>query len=135
MSEIMKELALLSFRDPQAVPSSEAVHAGLLFAHVAWNRALGHDVAPYEKPLAVFLRSNPNLWSELLSRDAEALIETMRQAKEQRYSADRRVVVVCGMRDGNVHAEWCEEKNYPRASELAKQMLELKYGTGCTFGE
>jgi hypothetical protein len=135
MSEIMKELALLGFRDPQAVPSSEAAHAALLFAHVAWNRALGHDVAPYEKPLAVFLRSNPNLWSELRSRDAEGLIETMQRAKEQRYSADRRVVVVCGMRDGNVHVEWCEEKDYPRASELAKQILDQECGTGRTVGK
>jgi hypothetical protein len=135
MSEIMKELALLSFRHPENVPSSEAAHAALLFAQVAWNRTVGHDIASYEALLTVFLRSNPNLWSELRSRDPEQLIETMGRAKEQRYSADRRVVVVCGMRDGNVHVEWCEEKDYPRASELAKQILESQHGTGRTLGK
>jgi len=99
MSEIMKELALLSFRNRQAVPSSEAAHAALLFAQVAWNRALVHNAAAYKDILAVFLHSNPNLWSELRARNPEVLVERTRQAKEQRYSAHRRVVVVCGMRD------------------------------------
>jgi len=134
MSEIMKELALLGFRNPQAVPSSEAAHAALLFAQLAWNRALGHTVAAYKDLLAVFLRSNPDLWSELRARNPEALIEIMRLAKEQRYSADRRVVVVCGMRGENVHVEWCDEKDYPRASELSKQILESQNGTGRTIG-
>ena len=135
LSGIMKELALMSFHNPHAVPSSEAAHAALLFAQVAWNRALGYDMEAYQELLKVFLRSNANLWSELRSRDAEALIETMRQAKEQRYSADRRVIVVCGMREESVHVEWCEEKNYPQASELAKKLLDSQYGTGRTVGK
>jgi len=135
MSEILKELAQMSFRDPEAIPSSEAAHAALLFAQVAWNRALGHDMHAYDEVLRAFLRSNPNLWSELRSCDAETLIEAMCQAKELRYAADRRVVVVCGMRGGNVHAEWCEEKDYPRASELAKGLLDSKFGTGRTVGK
>ena len=130
MSEIMKELAQIGLRDPLAIPSSEAAHAALLFAQVAWNRALGHDMNAYDEVLRVFLRSKPNLWSELRSRDAETLIETMRQAKELRYATDRRVVVVCGMREENVHIEWCQEKDYPQASELAKQLLDSKFGTG-----
>jgi len=133
MSEIMKELALMCLRDPQAIPSSEAAHAALLFAQVAWNRALGYDMNVYEEVLNVFLCSKPTLWSELRSRDAETLIEAMCQAKELRYSTDRRVVVVCGMREGNVHVEWCEEKDYPRASELAKELLDSKFGTGRTI--
>ena len=135
MSEIMKELALLCFRDPEAIPSSEAVHAALLFAQVAWNRVLGQDMAGYNQVLKAFLRSNPNLWSELRSRDAETLIETMRQAKELRFPADRRVVVVCGMREGNIHVEWCAEKDYPQASRLAKKLLDSKFGTGRTVGK
>ena len=133
MSEIMKELALLCFRDPEAIPSSEAVHAALLFAQVAWNRVLGQDMAGYKEVLKAFLHSNPNLWSELRSRDAETLIETMRQAKELRFPADRRVVVVCGMREGNIHVEWCSEKDYPEASRLAKQRLDTKFGPGQTL--
>lgn len=135
MSAIMKELALMGFRDPQAIPSSEAAHAALLFAQVAWNRALGHDSQAYRELLKVFLRSNPDLWSELRSSDAESLIEIMRQAKEQRYSRDRRVVVICGMREENVHVEWCEEKDYLQASEQAKQRLDSKFGPGRTVGK
>ena len=135
MSEIMKELALMCFRDPEAVPSAEAAHAALLFAQVAWNRTLRQDMQNYKEVLKVFLRSNPNLWSELRSRNAETLIETLRQAREQHFSADRRVIVVCGMREESVHVEWCEEKDYPRASELAKTLLNPKFGTGRTIGK
>jgi hypothetical protein len=124
LSTIIWELARMGFRDPQAVPSSEAAHAVLLFAHVAWNRTLGHDLSAFEELLEVYVRSNPKLWSELCSRNAEALIKMMRQAKEQRYAADRRVVVVCGIREQNVHIEWCDEQDYPLAAELAAKRLE-----------
>jgi hypothetical protein len=135
MSEIMKELALRCFRNPEAVPSSEAAHAALLFAHVAWNRTLGLDTQDYKGVLKAFLRSNPNLWSEFRSPNAETLIEMLRQAKEERFLADRRVIIVCGMREENVHVEWCKEEDYPRASELAKTHLNAEFGTGRTHGK
>jgi hypothetical protein len=135
MSKIMKEIALKSFKNPKVPPSSEAAHASLLFAQVAWNRTLGHDMQDYKALLKVFLRSNPNLWSELRSRDAEELIEIMCEVKEHRYSADRRVVLVCGMREGNVHVEWCEEEDYPRASASAKKRLESEIGPGHITGK
>jgi hypothetical protein len=109
MSEIMKNLALLIFRDSTRAPSSEAALAALLLAHVAWNRSLGLDSKDYNKLLKALSRENPNFWSEFRSRDAEALIETVRQAKAERYPMDRRVIMVCGMREGNVHVEWREE--------------------------
>lgn len=133
MSDIMKELALMCFCNPQTVPSSEAAHAALLFAQVAWNRTLGQEVPGYKEVLKVFLRSNPNLWLELRSRNAETLIEMLREAKEQRFSTDRRVVVVCGMRERNVHVEWCEENDYPRVSELAQTLPRC--GIGRTTGK
>lgn len=123
MSEIMKDLAMMCFRDTRTVPSSEAVHAALFLASIAWNRTLGIDVPDYEEPLMVFTRSKPELWSELRSGNTEALIETMRQAKEQLYPMDRRVVLICGMREGNVRVEWCYEKDYPEAAELANKRL------------
>jgi hypothetical protein len=93
MSDIMIELALISFRNPKAIPSSEVAHAALLFAQVAWNRTLGHDTQGYQELLNVFLRANPDLWSELFSRDAEALIEKISQARgatlSRGYSGDR----------------------------------------------
>ncbi|MDD2882638.1 MAG: hypothetical protein PHQ58_19630 [Rhodoferax sp.] len=123
MSEIMKNLAMLCFRDTKTVPSSEAVHASLLLANVAWNRALGREVPDYEDLLMVFTRSKPELWSELRSGKTEALIESMCMAKEQLYPMDRRVVLICGMRESNIRVEWCDEKDYPEASALAKMRI------------
>ena len=113
------------FRDTRNVPSSEAVHTALLLANVAWNRALGRDVPDYEELLMVFTRSKPELWSELRSGNTGALIEIMRKAKEQLYPMDRRVVLICGMRESNVRVEWCDEKDYPDAAELAKKRLAV----------
>jgi len=135
MSEIMKELAFTCLRFPEAMPSPEAAHAALLFAHIAWNRALGHDTPEYEELLDVFLRSNSGLWSEFRSRDPEALIETMRQVKEQRYPEDRRAIVVCGMREGNIRVEWCEEKDFPEAVKLAANRLAAEHGPGRVIGK
>lgn len=123
MSEIMKNLALMCFRDTRSEPSSEAVHASLLLANVAWNRALGRDVPDYEDLLMVFTQSKPELWSELITGNTEALIETMHQAKEKIYPKDRRVILICGMREGNVRVEWCDEKDYPNAAELANKRI------------
>jgi hypothetical protein len=39
LSAIIKEMSLTIFGHPEAVPSSEAAHAALLLAHVAWNRS------------------------------------------------------------------------------------------------
>jgi hypothetical protein len=124
LSAIMMELAQTAFVKPNAIPSSEAAHAALLFAQVAWNRALGHETEGYQELLKVFVRSNPKLWSELSSRDPEALIRTMSQVKARRYPDDVRVIVVSGMREGNVHVEWCDEKDYKH----------LEYGKGCSVG-
>jgi len=61
---------------PEAEPSAEAAHAALLFAHVAWNRAavFGARGPDYRPMLREFEASNPRLWDELKSSDAEALV-------------------------------------------------------------
>ncbi|MBK9439898.1 MAG: hypothetical protein IPN53_00750 [Comamonadaceae bacterium] len=119
----MKDLAMLCFRETRTVPSSEAVHAALLLANVAWNRALGRDVPDCEELLMVYTRSEPKLWSEQRSGNTETLIQTMIQAKEKLYPTDRRVILICGMREGHVRVEWCDEKDYPQAEELAKMRI------------
>jgi hypothetical protein len=125
LSAVLKELAMLVLRTPAKVPSSEAMHAGLLLAHMAWNRALGFDTGAqvYAPMLGVLTSHNPGFWSELCLRDPEVLIETIRQAKEKRYPLDRRVVLVGGIREGNVHVEWCEEHEYPQAVKLLHSRL------------
>jgi hypothetical protein len=76
--------------------SSEAAHASLLFAYAAWDRATrprtrGPDYHPL---LRQFDSSNPNLWSELKSADAEALMVELIAYKQAHYPNDRRQIVV-----------------------------------------
>ena len=96
---------------PEAVPSSEAAHAALLFAHIAWNRAaaVGAPGANYSPMLREFEGSNPRLWNELKSADAEALIIELAAYKQAHHPNDHRHVVVCGMLGDNVHVEWIED--------------------------
>ena len=110
LSEIIKEMAGTVLSDPEAVPSGEAAHASLLFAHVAWNRATGPK-APgpdYYPLLRQFEASNPGLWSELTSSDAEALVAELTTYKQAHYPNDHRQIVVCGMRGDNVRVEWID---------------------------
>lgn len=74
LSEIIKKMACAVASQPEAEPSFEAAHAALLFAHVAWNRAAGFGAPDpdYRPMLREFEASNPRLWDELKSSDAEA---------------------------------------------------------------
>ncbi len=95
---------------PKAVPSTEAAHAALMLAHVAWNQtAVVEAPRPdYGPMLREFQTSNPELWEELISSDAEVLIGELTTYKRTRHQHDNRWVVVCGMRGDNVHVEWTE---------------------------
>ncbi len=110
LSAIIKELLLTIFNQPEAVPSSEAAHAALLFAHVAWNRSgtAGTPDVGYRPMLREFEASNPRLWDELKSSDAEVLIRELAAYKHAHHPSDHRHVVVCGMRGNNVRVEWIE---------------------------
>ena len=110
LSEIIKEMACAVLKDPVGEPSSEAAHAALLFAHVAWNRANGVDPthADYSEVLREFEESNARLWSELKSANAEALIAELAGYKQTHYAHDRRHLIKCGMVGDKVHVEWEE---------------------------
>jgi len=110
LSAIIKEMSLAVFSQPEAVPSCEAAHAALLFVHVAWNRAalFGARSLDYRPMLREFEASNPRLWDELKSSDAEALVTELVAYKQAHHPNDHRHVVVCGMRGDNVHVEWIE---------------------------
>ena len=110
LSEIIKEMSCTVLSQPEAVPSSEAAHAALLFAHVAWNRAAALEVRgpDYLPMLRQFEVSNRHLWKELKSLDAEALITELVAYKQAHHPNDHRRVVVCGMRGDNVHVEWID---------------------------
>jgi len=49
LSEVIKSIAVHMLAKPSRIPSTEAAHAALLFAHAGWNRALGHPLEGYER--------------------------------------------------------------------------------------
>ena len=110
MSEIFKEMALTVMKDPKSTPSSEAAHTALLLAHVAWNRAIGETFTDLEckRILRKFEKSRRSLWIELKSRDWNSLISALIEYKIKNYPEDMRIVVICGMREGNIHVEWMQ---------------------------
>lgn len=110
LSAIIQEMAMTLLRRPDSPPSSEAAHAALLFAHVAWNKALGDEDARdnYRLVLSELEDHNPALWNEFKSTDHREIIESLSSFKERRYANDRRVIKVCGMRMHNVHVEWVD---------------------------
>lgn len=121
LSEIIKEMACVVLKDAVREPSSEAAHAALLIAHVAWNRANGTATGrlAYADVLQAFENSNPGFWSELRSSDPEGLIAELVTYKEQHYGHDNRQLVVCGIRGDKVHVEWVEPtSSTPRGSVM-----------------
>jgi len=117
LSEVIKRIAENMLSKPSRLPSSEAAHAALLFAHAGWNRVLGHPLDGYERALAAFETERPSLWRELKSRSAEDLIAFAEREKMCLWSDDRRVILVCGILDGKVHVEWCYESDYESAQK------------------
>ncbi len=118
MSAVIKTMATTVLARPNLPPSSEAAHAALLLAHVAWNRANGIESieAQYRPVLDELVRANPDLWGELRTTDCEAMIGALIAYKQKRHPGDFRHIVVCGMRDGNVHVEWVDPMQSPSPS-------------------
>jgi hypothetical protein len=113
MSEVLMQMAMTVLKDPTSVPSTEAAHTAVLLAHVAWNRAVGEAFTDLEckRILRRFEKSRRSLWIELRSPDWKALIGELIEYKSENFPDDKRIVVICGMRDGKVHVEW---KNPPK---------------------
>jgi hypothetical protein len=109
MSQIIKAMAQSVLVDPHKV-SSEAAHAALLLAHVAWNRANAAAIpeAQYEPLMRELECSRPAFWDELKSRQSPTLIRALVAYKNEHHPSDLRYIAVCGMRAGNVHVEWTD---------------------------
>jgi hypothetical protein len=101
----MKEMAFTVLRRPEVLPP-EAAHTALLLAHIAWNRRTDNQTPDYRPMLKEFDASNPNLWNELKSADPDELIVELAAYRELHHRKDQGYLVVCGMRDDNVHTEW-----------------------------
>lgn len=109
MSDIMKEMAERLLQNPNAVPSSEAFHAALFFANLAWNECVGLD-AERERTKNVWQMleaENPNLWDELKSKDIDAMVDELVEYKRAHFPDDRRRIIACGGTDhSTIRVEW-----------------------------
>ena len=108
MSDIMLEMAQVLLREPSKVPTSEAMHAALFFANIAWNDCVGlvHPRDGYRNVWETFEEDNPALWNELKSNDINAMIDELVGYKKQHYPEDRRRILTCGIPDGKIRVEW-----------------------------
>ena len=108
LSEIMKEMSQGLLRHPRRVPSAEAAHVALLFAHVAWNESVGldHTRDGYRYVWETIEAGNPALWDEFKSSDTDAMIDELIRYKKAHYPDDRRRILTCGTPDGKVRVEW-----------------------------
>lgn len=98
LSAIIKEMAFGVLRRPEVPPSSEAAHAVLLFAHIAWNRRADSRTPDYHAMPGELEASNPKQWEELTSADPDELIAELTAYRERHHRSDERYLVVCGMR-------------------------------------
>ena len=99
LSAILKEMAMLTLKRPDIVPSCEAIAAGLLFAHVAWNRANGDDMPDtmYKPILSDMISARPDFWTELISEEPETNISQLVSYKSSNYPNDTRHIVSCSL--------------------------------------
>lgn len=108
LSEIMKEMSELLYRQPQAVPSTEAAHMTLFLANMAWNESVGLT-APregYRQVWGAIEADNPELWQELKSNDIDGMIDELIRYKQAHYPEDKRRILICGIPEGKIHVEW-----------------------------
>ena len=110
MSEILKEMSERLLRNPAATHSSEAAHVALMFANIAWNETVGlaHGREGYRSAWETIEAENPEMWSEFKSNDVNAMIDELKQFKEQRYPDDQRRILSCGIPNGKVRVEWLD---------------------------
>jgi hypothetical protein len=108
MSDLLKGMSELLFREPAIAHSSEAAHVALFFANVARNECVGLD-HPREGNRHVWEtieEDKPDLWNEFKSNDIDAMIDELVRFKKAHYPDDRRRILTCGIADGKIHVEW-----------------------------
>jgi len=113
LSEIIKEMGLRLFKEPEAAASLPAFQAAILLSSAAWNAALGdHGLRnQHREMLEKFDWGGRQPWPELVSTDTDRLIAGLVEYKLVRYPNDRRRIVAAGTRsDGNVRVHWVEDK-------------------------
>ena len=108
MSEIMEEMSKLVLRDPDSA-SFEADHVAIFLANAAWNECVGldHERHTYRNVWETIEADKPDVWSELKSRDVDALIDELVKYKRKHYPRDMRRILTCGSTpQGTLRVEW-----------------------------
>ena len=111
MSEIVKEMLEQLLRDPEGVPSSEALHVALFLANIAWNECVGvgGEREGNRSVWETVAARKPDLWDELKSNDASAMVDELVEYKKAHFPDDRRRIVTCGgTTRGTIRVEWIE---------------------------
>lgn len=111
LSEIIKEMALLLLKYPDAIPTEPAMSAALILASSAWNSAIGDDVMRkgHRNAVAQIDWSDVNPWKEFRSDDTEQIIAQLVAYKGKHYPNDfRRIFATEMATEGNVRVHWSE---------------------------
>lgn len=110
LSSILKEISETQLRDANASRTLEAASLTLYLSNLAWNESVGICF-----PRASCLRfceslesENPQLWSELVSKDMDQMIDAMLRYKDRHFSSDRRRILTCGIVEGKIRVEWLQ---------------------------
>lgn len=112
LSEIIKEMGLRLFKEPEAAVSLPAVETVILLASAAWNAALGDQGLrdQHREMLKKLDRGGRQPWPELVSTDTDGLIAGLIEYKQACHPDDRRRIAATETRsDGNVRVHWVEE--------------------------
>ena len=67
---------------------------------------LVHAREGYRSAWEVIEAENPEMWSEFKSNNVDAMIDELKEFKEQRYPDDRRRILTCGIPDGAIRVQW-----------------------------
>jgi hypothetical protein len=134
LSEIIKEMASTTLRNPDAIPSEPAAIAGLMLACAGWNSAVGDSTALDQllKQLEHIDWSGVLPWAELRSEDSEKLVAELVNYKRERYPSDLRIIAATEMTpEGSLRVHWTEPKNVASADfRSAKSNVKGKRNVG-----
>ena len=109
MSVLVEEMSHIVLLDPEGDFSLAAGQAAILLSHLAWNESVGLEVRKVgRKMLAAIEAENPDFWSELVSRDVDAMLDALIQYKEALHPEDQRRIVLCSAAHGKLRVEWLD---------------------------
>ena len=106
LSAVIIRMAETVLKNPASGVYSDAAHAAILLAHVAWNREVAGDEfladGGYLPRLLEFQKSSRVFGQYLKSIDWEDLITTLREFKHRYYPDDKRFITECRFKQGKV---------------------------------